>query len=85
MRHFLIFAAFSATAQAASPDLQTLAEKTEWKQTGRYEEAVRICDGLAKAHPTRARCVRFGKTLEQRPMLALLLGGETNAQSLCIN
>src|SRR5688572_30541872 len=55
-------------------DLTSEAERSGWKRTGRHAEAVRLCQDLAAAFPDRARCDRFGTTLEGRAMVALVLG-----------
>lgn len=61
-----------AAALAAAPDLTTVAERSGWVRTGRYEEVERLCPAFEKAYPGRVRCVRFGETPEGRPMLALV-------------
>lgn len=67
-----ILAPLLALALSAGPDLTTTAEKTAFRETGRYDEAVRLCRGLAAAHPARARCLTFGETPEGRPLVALV-------------
>ncbi|MDH5227235.1 MAG: M14 family zinc carboxypeptidase, partial [Gammaproteobacteria bacterium] len=61
-----------ASAAAGTDDLRTLAEQTGFKRTGRYDEVERLCRAFADRWPTRVRCVEFGRTPEQRPMLALV-------------
>src|SRR5262245_57115163 len=51
--------------------LLTTAETSHYQRTGRYEEAVRLCHGLAQTFSQRARCFEFGSTPEGRPMVAL--------------
>lgn len=75
MKLFLIFL-LSASAFAAAPPLTTLAERTQWKQTGRYNEAVELCEAFPKAFPGQARCFTFGKTPEGRPMVALVVSSD---------
>ncbi len=62
----------SPTASAASPDeLTTVAEQSGFKRTGRYDEVERLCAAFAARWPDRARCFEFGRTPENRPLLAL--------------
>ena len=65
-------AAVPATDDAASP-LTTLAERSGLRQTGRYDEVIRLCDAFAQQFPQAVRCERFGTTPEGRPMLALIV------------
>jgi len=67
----LSVAATSAAAQAGSTELQTLAEQTQFRQTGRYAEVQQLCAAFAKAYPKQVRCFEFGRTPEGRPMLGL--------------
>jgi hypothetical protein len=60
-----------APAFAASPALSTLAERSGYQRTGRYDEVVALCAGFQKAYPKAVRCFEFGRTPEGRPMLAL--------------
>ncbi|HUP93064.1 MAG TPA: M14 family zinc carboxypeptidase [Solimonas sp.] len=53
-------------------DLQTLAEQSGFRQTGRYAEVERLCQAYAQAWPNSVRCFEFGRTPEGRPMLALI-------------
>ena len=55
----------------AAPDLTTVAERSGYQATGRYDEVQRLCDGYQKAYPKAVRCFSFGVTPEGRPMLAL--------------
>jgi hypothetical protein len=64
-----------AAAISESP-LSTLAERTGWTQTGRYDEVVRLCSAFAKAHPKKIRCRSFGRTPEGRPMLSLVASAD---------
>ncbi len=59
------------TLAAGAADLQTIAEKTSYARTGRYDEVVRLCAELPQAFPGRVRCDTFGQTPEGRPMLVL--------------
>src|SRR5262244_2273279 len=70
---------------AVAPDahLTTVAERSGWTQTGRYEEVIQLCAAFQKAYPKKARCQKFGTTPEGRPMLALVVSadGALNAGS----
>lgn len=59
-------------ANAATEPLATHAERTKFKQTGRYEEVERLCSAFQAKWPERVRCVEFGRSPESRPMLALI-------------
>lgn len=63
----------SGSGSGARPDLRTTAEQTGWRRTGRYDEAVRLCEAFPKAYPGKAACERFGTTPEGRPMVALVV------------
>ena len=64
----------SATAHAATAadELRTVAEQSGFKRTGRFDEVERLCRAYAARWPTRVRCLEFGRTPEQRPLLALV-------------
>jgi hypothetical protein len=64
-----------ATAQGAG-GLATVAERSGFARTGRFDEVQRLCAAFAAAWPTQVRCVEFGKTPEQRPLLALVVSGD---------
>ncbi|MDT9002259.1 M14 family metallopeptidase [Paucibacter sp. APW11] len=67
-----LFALQAPRAAVAAPALQTLAEASGFKKTGRYEEVIALCRDFARAYPKAVRCERFGTTPEGRPMLALV-------------
>ncbi len=56
--------------------LETKAEKTEFKETGRYEEVAKLCKAFVKAYPEKVKCHSFGKTPEGREMLSLVVSGD---------
>ncbi len=62
----------SALANAAASDLTTVSERSGFKATGRYDEVVKLCAAFAKAYPKQVRCIEFGRSPEDRPMLALV-------------
>src|SRR3954465_88002 len=61
----------AAPPRRARPDLTTVAERSAFHRTGRYEEVERLCAGFQTAYPGRARCFTFGRSPEGRPLLAL--------------
>jgi murein tripeptide amidase MpaA len=61
-----------SAALAKNEELQTTAEKTQFKKTGRYQEAVDLCQAFARRWPERVRVETFGRTPEGRPMVALI-------------
>jgi hypothetical protein len=67
----LIASAICSVSHAAAP-LITIAEQSGFKNTGRYEEVIRLCNSFQKAYPKAVRCTNFGTTPEGRPMLALI-------------
>ncbi len=74
LRHALLSAAllslFSAPVHAA-PTLTTVAERSGFLTTGRYAEVEALCRQFQARYPQQVRCVEFGRTPENRPMLAL--------------
>jgi len=60
-----------APAVAADAPLSTLAERSGFRQTGRYDEVVALCDAFQTAYPAAVRCFDFGTSPEGRPMKAM--------------
>jgi hypothetical protein len=58
------------------PELRTEAERSDWRKTGRYEEAVRLCGDFAAAFPAKVRCAQLGVTAELRPIVALVASAD---------
>jgi len=58
-------------ARVVNP-LATLAERSGYTRTGRYEEVERLCAAYAVEWPQAVRCFEFGRTPEGRPMMALV-------------
>ncbi|MDX8122901.1 M14 family metallopeptidase [Janthinobacterium sp. GMG2] len=79
LRHALLSAAllslFAVHAHAARDmrlfSLKTVAEYSGFKNTGRYEEVEALCRRFEEHRPKQVRCFEFGRTPENRPMLAL--------------
>lgn len=80
MIRMIRFAALAATASifsmiaaaAATDALSTIAERSAFQKTGRYDEVIKLCAAYQKAYPKQVRCTEFGRTPEGRPMMALL-------------
>lgn len=75
-RPLLLAALLACTAfdaVAADPALTTVAERSGFVRTGRYDEVIALCDAFAKAYPDAVRCFEFGTTPEGRPMKALAI------------
>ncbi|MFA9218893.1 MAG: M14 family metallopeptidase [Sphingomonadaceae bacterium] len=80
----LAAAAPLAASAATTPPLSTVAERSGFQNTGRYEEVIALCAQFQKAYPKQVRCFEFGRTPEGRPMLALAVsrtGALTAAQA----
>ncbi|WMW81987.1 M14 family metallopeptidase [Undibacterium cyanobacteriorum] len=58
--------------QSNASDLRTTAEKTQFQETGRYEEVERLCMGFERQYPKSVRCKKFGTTPEGRSMFYLV-------------
>src|ERR1700694_2525612 len=56
--------------------LTTVAEKSGWTETGRYDEIIRLCGAFQRAYPRKVRCQQFGITPEGRPMLSLVASSD---------
>lgn len=63
-------------AQAATEDLSTVAERSGYRRTGRYEEVERLCSAFERTYPQHVRCREFGRTPENRPMLVLIASAD---------
>ena len=67
----LIASAAGSPPQDAK-DLSTVAERSGYARTGRYDEVEDLCAAFAARWPERVRCIEFGRTPEGRPMLVLV-------------
>lgn len=67
----LALAAASMSGAATGP-LSTVAERSGFQKTGRYDEVIALCAAFQKSYPKAVRCIEFGRTPEGRPMLALI-------------
>jgi len=70
---FGLTAAPTFAASAKPAPLETVAERSGFRLTGRYEEVERLCPEFAKTFPDAVRCTEFGRTPEGRPMLAMAI------------
>ena len=73
---FLVHGQAGAAQQPPPPQaasLRTVAEDSGFAQTGRYAEVERLCRAYAAAWPRYVRCVEFGRSPEDRPMLSLVV------------
>jgi hypothetical protein len=68
----LLLTASVMPASAADAPLTTVAERSGFLKTGRYQEVVVLCDAFARAYPDAVRCIDFGTSPEGRPMKALV-------------
>jgi hypothetical protein len=74
--HLVALLAVTASALANTADSQalvTVAERSGFRQTGRYDEVIALCNAFAKTMPAVVRCIDFGRTPEGRPMKALVV------------
>jgi len=62
----------STPSSAVTSSLTTVAERSGFLKTGRYEEVIALCDAFAQRFPDAVRCIDFGVTPEGRPMKALV-------------
>src|SRR5690606_26911920 len=65
--------AVALPALAQQPPLTTVAERSGFVETGRYDEVVALCDAFAARYPEAVRCSEFGTTPEGRPMKLLVV------------
>ena len=68
-----LFAAVPLSHAAPAPDLSTVAERSGFLRTGRYDEVIKLCAAFQHAYPKEVRCIDFGTTPQNRPMKALIV------------
>jgi hypothetical protein len=75
---FLFLAAMAPPASSAqgAGELTTIAEQSGFKRTGRYDEVERLCAAFAARWPDKVRCIEFGRSPENRPLLALAVSDD---------
>src|SRR5262249_37473043 len=64
-------AASAASSNSKGAALQTVAERSKFVRTGRYDEVVRLCAAYEQTWADAVRCTQFGRTPEGRPMFVL--------------
>ena len=74
----LLLAIGFSIPSSASTDLRTIAEKTNWKQTGRADETESLCKSFAKKYPERVQCSSYGVTTEGRNLMYLVVSDHQN-------
>jgi hypothetical protein len=68
----LLLPAAALPAHAQAPSLTTVAERSGYMKTGRYDEVVALCGAFASRYPESVRCDAFGTTPEGRQMQVLV-------------
>src|ERR1700689_713963 len=58
-----------------SDDLLTVAEQSDFRQTGRLEEVDLLCKALVRRWPGNLRLFEYGRSAENRPMQAIIASG----------
>jgi hypothetical protein len=61
---------------AAAPALTTLAERSGYVETGRFDEVQSLCAAFPKAFPGKVKCETFGTTPLGRPMLVVVASAD---------
>jgi hypothetical protein len=65
-----------ACDRAPAPALVTVAEQSGFARTGHYDEVETLCAAFQRAWPAQVRCVEFGRSPENRAMLALVASSD---------
>ncbi|MFP5391119.1 MAG: M14 family zinc carboxypeptidase, partial [Gammaproteobacteria bacterium] len=80
---FLASSLLAAVPLTHAAELTTVAERSAFERTGRYEEVIQLCADFAARYPKAVRCIDFGRTPEGRPMKALVVStsGALSAQA----
>lgn len=60
------------TAQVSGAELATIAARSDYRTTGRYEEVERLCTAYQTRWPKHVRCFEFGRSPEGRTMWAIV-------------
>ena len=68
----LLAGALACPAVAADP-LSTVAERSGFQRTGRYDEVLALCAAFQARWPDAVRCEQFGRTPQGRPMQLLVV------------
>lgn len=70
---FLTLIALMLSTSGIGAELSTIAERSNWKRTGHYDEVIQLSDTFAKSFRGKIRTEVFGTTPEGRPMIALIV------------
>ena len=62
----------ATAAPPANDTLATVAERSGFQRTGRYDEVIALCDAFAARYPDAVRCLDFGTSPQGRPMKLLV-------------
>jgi hypothetical protein len=68
----LVFGTATVAIAPAADPLTTVAERSAFRETGRYDEVIALCAAFANRYPDAVRCIDFGTTPEGRPMKAIV-------------
>ncbi len=60
----------------AAPALDTVAERSGFTETGRYDEVEALCAAFPRAFPGKVKCLDFGVTPQGRKMKALVASAD---------
>lgn len=71
----LLFCLMPMMLAAQNAPLRTHGERSAYRETGRYEEVIALCNAFAQRHPKRIRCRDFGRSPEGRPLKSLIVTG----------
>ena len=71
MRVSVVLAALLVASPLPAADLRTHAERSDYRETGRYVEVESLCKQFESDYPEQVRCFSFGTSPEGRPMWAL--------------
>ena len=65
----------------AVPDLQTIAEKSQYRQTGRLDEVEQLAEAFARTWPDAVKSFEYGRSGEGRIMRALIISRRGQMQA----
>src|SRR5688572_14387756 len=71
-----LFVLACTRSSGPKPSLVSTAERSQYVRTARYDEAVQLCRDFTRVY-RGVRCDEIGRTIEDRPLLALRIGDRT--------
>lgn len=74
----LLLSALLAWAQ----NLETIAQKSQWIKTSRYDEVLSLCKNFAHAYPRFVKCLNYGRSPEGRPLVYMQVKDFTQTKKL---